>query len=81
MADIDTGVGVIVPSNGPFEIYGVVRSIAQFALDLAVAAETGDPPPEAPPIVDPFDIADADAFDGEYRGDAGAIRIDPAAAR
>lgn len=62
LADITDGVGVFVMVNGP----GSAGRVADFALRVARAAQTGAALPDIPALEDPFDVPAADTFAGTY---------------
>jgi CubicO group peptidase (beta-lactamase class C family) len=62
VADLTDGLGVFVMVNGP----GSAERVADFAMRLARAVQTGAAVPELPGLDDPFDVPEADAFAGTY---------------
>jgi len=65
--DLDTGVGVVVLTNGPWS----PAPVAEFALRSVCAAITGGSPPE-PPELDYAKVAGAERYAGTYRAPGGA---------
>jgi CubicO group peptidase (beta-lactamase class C family) len=63
LADLDTGLGFILQSNGVTSLF----SAALFARTALAAAMEGEPLPELPPLADRRDIEQAEALPGSYQ--------------
>jgi CubicO group peptidase (beta-lactamase class C family) len=72
LGDLDDGLGAVVLVNGP----GRPWAIARQALKLVRMGRRGNTLSEPPEVPDPTLTADAAAYAGTYRGDAGTLRLD-----
>lgn len=67
LADLDSGLGVIVMVNGPAH----PSSVSRFALKVMEAARSGAPLPDLPEIENPFDVTNAKELAGSFSSPGG----------
>ena len=67
LADLDSGLGVIVLVNGPAQ----PSAVSRFALKVMEAERGGAPLPELPAAINPFDVANARELAGTFTSPEG----------